>query len=163
MNEQLRLIVVTALSILLSVIAPTKGLIIALMIMCGWNIWCGMRADGVIIHTCKNFSKKKFVGALKELLLYIAIIYLIRSVTWLCGDNSEGMYAIKTLTYVFMYVYLQQSFKNLIIAYPHNIAIWMIYLFIRLEFNKMAPGYLKPLLEQYDNHLKAQGNETGNN
>lgn len=154
--EQIRWVSVSVMSSLLSIIVPTRGLIVALVIMCGWNVWCGMRADGVIIHTCKNFSKKKFKGALLELLLYVAIIYLIRSVTYLCGDNSEGMYAIKALTYIFMYVYLQHSFRNLAIAYPRNAAIWIIYLFIRLEFNKMAPGYLKPLLDQYDKHIKEQ-------
>ena len=45
--EQLRIIVVGAVSSLLAIITPTKGFMIALIIMCGFNIWCGMRADGV--------------------------------------------------------------------------------------------------------------------
>lgn len=158
--EQLRIIVVGAVSSLLAIITPTKGFMIALIIMCGFNIWCGMRADGVVIHTCKNFNKKKFRGALWELLLYVAIILLIRSVMWLCGDGSESMYAVKTLVYIFMYVYIQHAFRNLTIAYPHNMALWMIYLFIRLEFVKMLPSNLKPILEQYDKHVKAQENES---
>ena len=154
--EQLRIIVVGAISSLLAIITPTKGFMVALILMAGFNIWCGMRADGVVIRTCKNFDKKKFRGALLELLLYVAIILLIRSVMWLCGDGSESMYAVKTLAYIFMYVYLQHSFRNLTIAYPHNMAIWFIYLFIRLEFAKMFPSYLRPLLEQYDKHVKEQ-------
>lgn len=157
--EQFRMIVVGAISTLLSIITPTKGFIFALIIMCGFNIWCGMRADGVVIRTCKNFDKKKFRGALWELLLYAAIILIIRTVMWSCGDGSESMYAIKTLAYIFMYVYLQHSFRNLTIAYPRNTAIWMIYLFIRLEFTKMMPSYLKPLLEQYDKHVQQNKQE----
>lgn len=161
--EQFRLIVVGTISSLLAIITPTKGFVVALVLMCGWNIWCGMRADGVVIHTCKNFSKKKFRGALVELLLYLAIILLIRSVMWLCGDNTEGLYAVKTLTYIFIYVYLQHSFRNLTISYPKNIAIWMIYLFIRMEFLKMQPAYIRSILKQYDNHIKAQVDGTKNN
>lgn len=158
--EQLRLIVVGAMSSLLAIITPTKGFIVALILMAGFNIWAGMRADGVVIMTCKNFDKKKFRGALWELLLYTAIILLVRAVMWLCGDDSESMYAVKTLVYIFLYVYLQHSFRNLTIAYPTNMTLWIIYLFIRLEFVKMLPSNLKPLLEQYDKHIKAQGNES---
>lgn len=152
--EQLRIIVVGAVSSLLSIVTPTKGFMVALILMCGFNIWCGMRADGVVIMTCKNFSKKKFRGALLELLLYVAIILLVRSAMWLCGDGCESMYAVKTLVYIFMYVYLQHSFRNLTIAYPRNIAIWFIYLFIRLEFLKMMPSNLRSILEQYDKHCE---------
>ena len=161
--EQLRLIVVGALSSLLAIVMPTKGLMAALILMAGFNIWCGMRADGVVIMTCKNFDKKKFRGALWELLLYAAIILLVRAVMWLCGDDSESMYAVKTLVYIFMYVYLQHSFRNLTIAYPQNMSLWIIYLFIRLEFAKMMPSNLKPLLEQYDKHLKAQADGSKDN
>lgn len=158
--EQLRMIVVGCISALLAIVTPTRGFILALVLMCGWNIWCGMRADGVVIRTCKNFDKKKFRGALCELLLYLAIILILRSVMWLCGDGSESMYAVKTLAYIFMYVYLQHSFRNLTIAYPKNMAIWMIYLAIRLEFVKMMPSYLRPLLDQYDRHVKQQEEQT---
>ena len=158
--EQLRMIVVGCISALLAIVTPTRGFILALVLMCGWNIWCGMRADGVVIRTCKNFDKKKFRGALWELLLYLAIILILRSVMWLCGDGSESMYAVKTLAYIFMYVYLQHSFRNLTIAYPKNMAIWMIYLAIRLEFVKMMPSYLRPLLDQYDRHVKQREEQT---
>lgn len=161
--EQLRIIVVGALSSLLAIITPTKGFVLALVIMSGFNIWCGMRADGVVIQTCKNFSKKKFRGALWELLLYVSIILVIRAVMWLCGDNKESIYAIKMLAYIFMYVYLQHSFRNLTIAYPKNMALWMIYLAIRLEFAKMLPANLKPLLDQYDKHINAQSDGSKDN
>lgn len=158
--EQLRMIVVGSMSTILAIITPTKGFIVSLIIMCGFNIWCGMRADGVVIITCKNFNKKKFRGALKELLLYVAILLLVRSVMFLCGDNSESMIAVKALTYVFMYVYLQHSFRNLVIAYPRNMALWIVYMIIRLEFKKALPNYLKPILEQYEKHQEENKNES---
>lgn len=152
--EHLRLIVVTVISTLLGMITPTNGFVIALILMSGWNIWCGMRADGVVIHTCKNFDKKKFRGALKELLLYIAIIYIIFSFMVLCGDSKIALYAVKSMTYVFAYVYLQHSFRNLTIAYPKNVAIWVIYLVIRLEFKRAMPSHIKPIIAQYEKKVK---------
>ena len=41
--EQLRLIVVGAMSSLLAIITPTKGFMVALILMAGFNIWAGMR------------------------------------------------------------------------------------------------------------------------
>lgn len=161
--EQLRLIVVTVISTLLGMITPTNGFVLALIIMSSWNIWCGMRADGVVIHTCKNFNKKKFRGALKELLLYIAIIYIIHSVMVMCGDKAIALYAVKSITYVFAYVYLQHSFRNLTIAYPNNLAIWVIYLVIRLEFKRAMPSHIKPIIEQYEQKKAKQKEEEAKN
>ena len=38
--EQLRIIVVGAISSLLAIITPTKGFMVALILMAGFNIWC---------------------------------------------------------------------------------------------------------------------------
>ncbi|WP_236707617.1 hypothetical protein [Bacteroides cellulosilyticus] len=42
-----------------------------------FNIWCGMRADGVSIVRCQNFKWSKFKNALAELLLYLVIIEVV--------------------------------------------------------------------------------------
>jgi len=52
-------------------LTPTKGFVYALVVMFAFNIWAGMRADGVAIVRCKNFSFRKFKNALCELLLYL--------------------------------------------------------------------------------------------
>ena len=54
--DQIRIIFVSMFSSLLAYLTPTKGFLIALVIMFGFNIWCGMRADGVSIIRCKNFK-----------------------------------------------------------------------------------------------------------
>ena len=48
--DQIRIIFVSMFSSLLAYLTPTKGFLIALIIMFGFNIWCGMRADGVSIR-----------------------------------------------------------------------------------------------------------------
>lgn len=97
----------------------------------------------------QNFRFNKFKNALAELLLYVAIIHVIYSVMLQCGDNEAAKVVIKSLTYVFMYVYLQNAFRNLIKAYPTKVALRIIYHLIRLEFTRVLPGYWQPIIERY--------------
>lgn len=147
--EQWRIIVISTVSPLFGYVTPTKGFVYALVVMFAFNIWAGMRADGVAIRNCKRFSFHKFKNALAELLLYVIIIHVIYSVMLQCGDNEAAKVVIKSLTYVFMYVYLQNAFRNLIKAYPTKVALRIIYHVIRLEFTRVLPGYWQPIIERY--------------
>ena len=144
------MIFATTASPLLAYLTPTTGFMHALVIMFAFNIWAGMRADGVAIRNCKRFSFHKFKNALAELLLYVTIIYVIYSVMLQCGDNEAAKIVIKSITYVFMYVYLQNAFRNLIKAYPKKIALRIIYHVIRLEFTRALPSHLQPIIERLE-------------
>ena len=48
-QEQLRLMLVSAISPILAFLTPTSGFITALVFMFGFNIICGMRADGQFV------------------------------------------------------------------------------------------------------------------
>ena len=78
--EQIRLIIISAFSSLLAILTPTEGFVVALIIGFGFNIFCGMRADGISISRCKNFSWNKAQKAIFELTLYFTIIYVIYSI-----------------------------------------------------------------------------------
>lgn len=158
--DQARVMVVTTLSSLGAYFTPTKGFLSALAIMFLFNIWCGMRADGVSIVTCKNFSWRKFKHALVELLLYLAIIEILFSFMTSVGDGDNALLVIKTITYVFSYVYLQNAFKNLIHAYPSNRAFRIIYHIIRLEFTRAMPAHVQEVIERLerDNKEEKQNN-----
>ena len=145
--EQWRIITVSAVSPVY--LTPTKGFVFALVIMFAFNILAGMRADGVAIVRCKNFSFKKFKNALFELFLYLFIVESIFSIMKNCGDDKAAIVVVKSLTYVFMYVYLQNAFRNLIKAYPTKVALRIIYHVIRLEFTRVLPGYWQPIIERY--------------
>ena len=67
--EQWRIIAVSAASPVLAFLTPTKGFVYALVLMFAFNVWAGMRADGVSVVRCRNFSFRKFKNALAELLL----------------------------------------------------------------------------------------------
>lgn len=94
------MIFATSLSPILAYLTPTAGFMYALVIMFAFNIWAGMRADGVSVRHCKNFRFSKFKNALAELLLYVIIIHVIYSVMLQCGDNEAAKVVIKSLTYV---------------------------------------------------------------
>lgn len=144
------MIFATSLSPVLAYLTPTAGFMYALIIMFAFNIWAGMRADGVSVRHCKNFRFSKFKNALAELLLYVIIIHVIYSVMLQCGDDGAAMIVIKSLTYVFMYVYLQNAFRNLIKAYPKKIALRIIYHVIRLEFTRAFPSHLQPIIDRLE-------------
>lgn len=158
--EQARMIAVSIFSTVMAFISPTTNFLLALVLSCAFNIWAGMRADGVTIIGCKNFSIKKFSQALWELMLYLIIVVLIYSVMGLCGDRNAAIIAVKSLTYVFMYVYVVNSFKNLIIAYPRKTALRVIYHVIRFEFKRAAPSHIKGIVERLENEFeKVEKNE----
>lgn len=151
--EQIRLIVISILSSLLAMLTPTEGFVLALVIGFGFNIFCGMRADGVSIIRCKNFSWKKAQRAIFELTLYFIIIYAIYSIVYSCGDKEEAIFAAKILTYIFDYAYICNGFKNLIIAYPKNVTFRVIYHLIRFEITKALPSYWKPIIDRLNNEF----------
>ena len=148
--EHWRIIVISTVSPVLGYLTPTKGFVYALVVMFAFNIWAGMRADGVAIVRCKNFSFRKFKNALCELLLYLFIVEAIFVIMKNCGDDQAAIVVVKTLTYVFMYVYLQNAFRNLIVAYPKELALRIIYHVIRLEFARALPSHLQPIIERLE-------------
>ena len=139
--EQMRIIAVSIISPVMAITTPIKGFIWSLVVMFAFNIFAGMRADGVVIKHCKNFSFKKFKNALIELLLYLLIIEVVYIVMRSCGDESSALIVIKTLTYVFMYVYLQNAFRNLILADPQK---------IRFEFTRALPSHIQPIIQRLE-------------
>jgi len=158
--DHFRAWIVTALCSVLAFFTPTSGYLYTLLIMSAFNIWCGMRADGVSIKHCKRFSFEKFKNALAELLLYILINMTIFSAMTMTGDKPQALIVVKSLTYVFMYVYLQNSFKNLTLVYPKNKACRIMYHIIRLEFKEALPSRVQEAIneaeKEEENNLKEQ-------
>lgn len=152
-TDQLRVIGASAFSTVMAFLTPTKGFLIALIIMFAFNIWCGMRADGVAIIRCKNFKWSKFKNALMELLLYLVIVEVVYTFMVSVGDMDGSLIVVKTITYVFSYVYMQNAFKNLIIAYPKNKSFRIIYHLIRFEFKRAMPSHVQGVIDRIENEI----------
>lgn len=119
----------------------------------------GYEADGVSVVRCRNFSFRKFKNALAELLLYLIISETIYSILLNCGDDTAALIAMKSLTYVFMYVYVQNAFRNLIHAYPTNKALRIIYHVIRFEFKRALPENVQRIVERVEREHGEEINE----
>lgn len=157
--EKIRLLLTVLLSSVLAATTPTGGLVTALIVAWAFNVWCGMRADGVTNIRCKNFSWRKFWRASAELILFLLLLETVAVVTYASGDGEEGLYACKTLNYVFVWVYFENGMKNLCKAYPKKKALWIVYLFVRFEFTKIFK--IDHLIDMYNEHLQKQdGNIT---
>lgn len=138
-------------STLIAFFMPTKGYMFALIIMFGFNIWCGMRSDGISIINCKKFSFRKIFFAFCELFMYLMITQSIYSFMTVQGDQNEALIVVKTLTYVISYfAYLQNGFKNLVIAYPKNKTLRIIYHLIRFEFKKALPSHIQESIDSIE-------------
>lgn len=148
--EQVRLILATIFSALMAVFTDTRGFIFALVISFAFNIWAGMRADGISITRCKNFSFSKFWRAVVELWVYVGIIYTMQGIMYSAGDKEEAMVVIKTITYIFVYVYMQNGLKNVITAYPKNKALRIIYHVIRFEFTRALPTNIQDVIDRVE-------------
>lgn len=165
MPEQIRAFGTLFLSTLMAIVCPTASMMGALTIACMFNIWCGMRADGVSVIRCHRFSWGKFSKALYEFVLILMVIELVRGIMYLCGDDDASMYPIKVLTYAISIYYCQNAMKNLVKAYPESKGLWVLYLFVRFEWKKALPSNVAEKIEQYKQHEENQkkGKEDGDN
>lgn len=155
-QEQLRLMLVSAISPILTFLTPTSGFITALVFMFVFNIICGMRADGVSVSVrgIQRFTIFKFISALREFLLYMMIIVVLFSAVTKMGDKDAAIMCAKTITYVFMYVYLCNGFRNLCTTYPKNKGFKLIYHIIRFEFNRLMGEHAAKIIEEQEEKEK---------
>ena len=60
-------------------------------------------------------------------------------------------------------MYLQNAFKNLIIAYPKNKSFRIIYHVIRFEFKRATPAHVQAIIDRIEGELDKEGkNESAN-
>lgn len=154
MPEQMRAIATLIVSTLAAIVSPTASMMGALTIACMFNIWAGMRADGVSVIRCRNFQWSKFSTAIYEFLLILAVIEMVRGIMFLCGDDGASMYPVKILTYAISIYYAQNGMKNLVKAYPTIRGLWILYLFIRFEWKRALPSNVSEKIAQYEEHVE---------
>lgn len=146
--ENLRYIFVSIASAFLSVFPHTANFVLALLILYGFNVFCGMCADGITIRNCKPFRMKKFRASLIELFIYVLIVKVVHNSVHLCDNESTAMYASRVITLILCYVYLRNSFRNLVVTYPMNIGYRIIYYTISLELTKIIPSQLNEIIKR---------------
>ena len=150
--EQVRMVAVTIVSAVMSVLSPVNNFLLALMVAWGFNVLAGMRSDGIMITNCSKFSIRKFSDSIVQLVLYVCVLCGVQMVMYLCGDCDKSVYVVKTATYIFIYVWVCNGFKNLIRAYPKAKGLIIVYLLLRLDFKKIAPQHVQDVIDAYERH-----------
>lgn len=160
--ENARNIFVAICSIFLAAFPYTANYVIALLVLFGFNAFCGMCADGISITNCKPFSIRKFRSSLIELFIYVMIVKVVNTVILLCENQSTALYAARIITLILCYVYLRNSFRNLVIAYPLNMAYRVIYYLVSLEFTKLMPANIAEIMRKVEEKQNKELEESGN-
>ena len=113
------------LTALFSVFSPVKHALIFLMIAFMFNIISGIITD---VHVNRApFSLKKAFNAFTQLLFYAVCVVFLDYGARLMGDADIGITAVKWLTYIVVYFYLANIFRNARLVYPKSAAINFIY------------------------------------
>lgn len=124
------------LSALVSVFSPVKNVLILLFIAFMFNIISGIIAGVHVSH--EKFNLKKAFDAVTQLLFYAACVIFLDYGTRLMEEPEMGTLAIKWLTYIVVYFYLTNIFRNAHMVYPKNQAISFIYELLSTEiFNRL--------------------------
>jgi len=146
------------LSSVVAAMTPTGGFVIAIVIGWVFNLWCGMRADGVTIINCSPFSWTKFRYALLELLMFLTIMEIISISGHSMGDGGEIVYACKTISYFVWYCYLKNGLRNLCKVYKDSKALWLIYLFVSIDLKRLTR--IEDVQQAYEEHEKRQAEKS---
>ena len=113
------------LTALVSVFSTVKHALIFLLLAFAFNIVTGIITD---VHVNKaSFNIKKAFSAFSQLLFYAACVVFFDYGARLMGDAGIGVTAVRWLTYIVVYFYLTNIFRNARLVYPKSAAINFIY------------------------------------
>lgn len=120
--KDLFLLIITGI---ISVLCPVQNTLILLFLSFIFNIIIGILTD---VHVNKaKFNIKKAFEAITQLMFYTACVVFFDYGARLLGNPGIGITAVKWLTYIVVYFYLTNIFKNAKQLYPRSQSILFIY------------------------------------
>lgn len=119
------------ITVVASIFTPVKNILIVLFLAFLFNIIMGIITD---VHVNKKaFNIKKAFNALSQLLFYFACVLFVDYGAQLLSEPSLGALGIKWLTYIVVYFYFTNIFKNASLKFPSSQAIRFIYELLSTE------------------------------
>jgi hypothetical protein len=146
--ELFKRIITTVLAALLATLQSVHDAASLLLFLFAVNLLAGIVAD--VIMNRNRFCFKKFIWACCEFLIYMGIICSIFIVGHFQGDHAEALYAIKVISYLFVYAYATNTLKNMLLIRPQNMALKFLYFCLSMAFIKRIP-YFQEFLKQEQN------------
>lgn len=126
--KELFWVVITGLA---SVLTPVENTLKLLFIAFVFNIITGIITD---VHVNKaKFQLKKAFNAITQLMFYAACVVFFDYGARLLNEPNIGITAVKWLSYIVVYFYLTNIFKNARLVYPKSFAINFVYELLSTE------------------------------
>lgn len=152
--EDLRTIIVVSLSSLMAYLSPINGILFAVTLAFVINFIIGyitgMRIDK------EDFDFKKAFSCIKEACVFFMVVASVYTIGEHLNNSGEALMSISVVTYVVLYFYAVNVFKNLKRLFPNSQWIAFCYWLISFEFMKKVP-----FLESFLNQRKEAGNGKG--
>ena len=96
----------------------------------------------------KNFNTGKILLSFFYVAIYLVILLSVYIVGVKMGDVNQALFVDKFITYVFIYFYVANIFKNLRILLPNNKPISFLDYVFHLEILKRIPSLSEWLEKQ---------------
>ena len=157
-TDVVKLTSATIVSALIAYIQPLHKAMFALLYIFIINMVFGILSD--IIVNRKRLSTKKFMLSMAYAAIYLSVIVSVYVVGEKMGDVWEALFIDKTLTYVFIYFYVANIFKNLKALFPRNRPIAFLDYILHLEVLKRIPE-LHRFLQNEENLKEKTDEKTG--
>nr|DAE47093.1 MAG TPA: hypothetical protein [Caudoviricetes sp.] len=143
MLDTFRIFIVAVIGSLYSYLEPIYNPMKVLAIVFFADIIAGVLVD--LIRNNDRIRIKKFLIAVAFLSLYFSIIASTFVIGEHMGDIDEALFIVKTLTYVFSYFYVSNTFRNVRVLIPDNKPIAFLDHWLGLQVVKRLPELAKYL------------------
>lgn len=134
------------LSAMLAFLTPIAGDLYSMLLLFGANVVFGIIAD---VSSGGKWEKKKFWNAIKEALLFFALVFFIFGIGSLKNNVSGAQQCVSFVSYSLIYYYGTNICRNMKQLLPdgsigHKVFAWF-YWILSVEFIKKIPGLMQYL------------------
>lgn len=143
--EDLKTIVVVSLSSLMAYLSPINGILFAVTFAFVLNFFVGY-LTGMRVSK-ESFDLKKAFSCVKEACVFFVIVASIYTIGEHLNNSNEAITSISIVTYVVLYFYAVNVFKNFRRLFPATQWIAFCAWLISFEFMKKVP-FLESFLNQ---------------
>jgi len=144
----LKSIIVALISSVLAYLTPVYDIVICIGFAFAGNFFWGYIAG--IVAQKDSFCLKKAKVSIYEVLVYVSIVACLFTIGEKMNDKNLALHSLIMITWIWIYFYLVNIFKNLTRIFPNSRGLAFIYFIISLEFIKRFP-YLKEFTENEKN------------
>ena len=138
MIDIIKLFLATCVCSLLAYLQPVYDELFVLLFVFFSDMFLAILTDLTVNRN--SFKPKKFLTAFFYLAVYLGIVASVFIIGERMGDEQEALFVDKMITYVFIYFYSINIFKNLRMLIPNSKAIEFLDFTFGLEFTKRTPN-----------------------